>query len=576
MFTWKIGGEAGFGINAAGAIFSKFVSRSGYYAFDYIEYPSLIRGGHNALEVVISSEDNQRFLENKIDCLVCLNKETYQKHSPWCHQKSLILYDQDDFKIEGDQILINIPLKKILNELGGNLVMRNTIMLGASIALLGGEIEILLNILKEQFEKKGESVISFNQKFAQAGYDYVIKNYASLINPILKKKTSTPKLVISGNEAFSLGTVLADCRFYAAYPMTPSSSVLHTLAAWQKETGMVVRHAEDEIAVINNALGASFAGVRAAVGTSGGGFSLMVESISLAGITETPIVIFLAQRPGPATGMPTWTEQGDLLFAIFAGHGEFPKIVLAPSNHKEMIKIAAEAFNLADIYQTPVIVLSDMYLSESHATVDKEIVDQIVNNYQVNRGKLVNNFTPQSKLSAFLRYQITDNGISERLLPGTPGFFYQANSYEHIEDGHTTEDNIERKKQVEKRNKKINTFLKNHFQLPRIIGDINKAEIIFISWGSTEGAILQAIKQLEKKNINAALIHFTYLFPMDKEKIKPLLQQNKRYILVENNSQGQFGQLLKMISGVEINEKILKYDGRPIRPFEIVNYIINS
>jgi 2-oxoglutarate ferredoxin oxidoreductase subunit alpha len=576
MFTWKIGGEAGFGINAAGAIFSKFVSRSGYYAFDYIEYPSLIRGGHNALEVVISSEDNQRFLENKIDCLVCLNKETYQKHSFWCHQKSLILYDQDDFIIEGDQILINIPLKKILNELGGNLVMRNTIMLGASIALLGGEIEILLNILKEQFEKKGESVISFNQKFAQAGYDYVIKNYASLINPILKKKTSTPKLVISGNEAFSLGAVLADCRFYAAYPMTPSSSALHTLASWQKETGMVVRHAEDEIAVINNALGASFAGVRAAVGTSGGGFSLMVESISLAGITETPIVIFLAQRSGPATGMPTWTEQGDLLFAIFAGHGEFPKIVLAPSNHEEMIKIGAEAFNLADIYQTPAIVLSDMYLSESHATVDKAVVDQIVNNYQVNRGKLVNNFTPQSKLSAFLRYQITDDGISERILPGTSGFFYQANSYEHIEDGHTTEDNIERKKQVEKRNKKINTFLKNHFQPPRIIGDINKAEIIFISWGSTEGTISQAIKQLEGKNIKTALIHFTYIFPMKKEKIKPLLQQNKRYVLVENNSHGQFGQLLKMISGVEINEKILKYDGRPIRPFEIVSYIINS
>jgi 2-oxoglutarate ferredoxin oxidoreductase subunit alpha len=575
MYTWKIGGEAGFGINAAGAIFSKFVSRSGYYAFDYIEYPSLIRGGHNALEVVISSEDNQRFLENKIDCLVCLNKETYQKHSPWCHQKSLILYDQDDFIIEGDQILINIPLKKILNELGGNLVMRNTIMLGASIALLGGEIEILLDILKDQFEKKGESVISFNQKFAQAGYDYVTKNYVSLINPILKKKTSTTKLVISGNEAFSLGVVLADCRFYAAYPMTPSSSVLHTLAAWQKETGMVVRHAEDEIAVINNALGASFAGVRAAVGTSGGGFSLMVESISLAGITETPIVIFLAQRPGPATGMPTWTEQGDLLFAIFAGHGEFPKIVLSPANHEEMIKIGAEAFNLADIYQTPVIVLSDMYLSESHATVDKEIVDQIVSDYQVNRGKLVNNFILQSKLSAFLRYQITDDGISERLLPGTPGFFYQANSYEHIEDGHTTEDDIERKKQVEKRNKKMDVFLKNHFQPPKIIGDIDKAEIIFISWGSTQGVISQAIKQLEEKNINTALIHFTYLFPMDKKKIKPLLAKNKRYILVENNSHGQFGQFLKMISGAEINERILKYDGRPIRPFEIVSYIIN-
>jgi 2-oxoglutarate ferredoxin oxidoreductase subunit alpha len=576
MFTWKIGGEAGFGINAAGAIFSKFVSRSGYYAFDYIEYPSLIRGGHNALEVVISSEDNQRFLENKIDCLVCLNKETYQKHSSWCHQKSLVLYDQDDFTIEGNQILINIPLKKILNELGGNLIMRNTIMLGASIALLGGEIEILLNILKEQFEKKGESVVSFNQKFAQAGYDYIIKNYASLINPILKKKNSAVKLVISGNEAFSLGTVLADCRFYAAYPMTPSSSVLHTLAAWQNDTGMVVRHAEDEIAVINNALGASFAGVRAAVGTSGGGFSLMVESISLAGVTETPIVIFLSQRPGPATGMPTWTEQGDLLFAVFSGHGEFPKIVLAPSNHEEMIKIGAEAFNLAEIYQTPVIVLSDMYLSESHATVDKELVDQIINNYQINRGKLANNPSSTSKLSPFLRYKNTEDGISERLLPGTPGFFFQANSYEHLEDGHTTEDDIVRRRQVEKRNRKIDTFLKNHFLLPKIYGDLESSQIVFISWGSTEGSILRSRKQLEEKNIKTALIHFSYIFPMDSERIKSLIYEDKRYVLVENNSHGQFGQLLKMTLGVEIKEKILKYDGRPIRPFEIVNYIINS
>jgi 2-oxoglutarate ferredoxin oxidoreductase subunit alpha len=576
MFTWKIGGEAGFGINAAGAIFSKFVARSGYYAFDYIEYPSLIRGGHNALEVVISSEKNRRFLENKIDCLVCLNKETYQKHSPWCHAKSLVLYDQDDFTIEGNQLLVNIPLKKILRELGGDLVMRNTIMLGASVALLGGEIEILLSILKEQFEKKGEAVVSFNQKFANAGYQYVMTNYSSLINPILKKRDSTPKLVISGNEAFSLGAVLADCRFYAAYPMTPSSSVLHTLAVWQKETGMVVRHAEDEIAVINNALGASFAGVRAAVGTSGGGFSLMVESVSLAGVTETPIVIFLAQRPGPATGMPTWTEQGDLLFSIFSGHGEFPKIVLAPSNHEEMIKLSAEAFNLADIYQTPVIVLSDMYLSESHATVEKEMVNQIINNYQIDRGKLIDQLTQQAKLTPFLRYKLSEDGISERLLPGTPGFFYQANSYEHIEDGHTTEDGIERKKQVEKRNRKTDSFLKNHFQTPKIIGDINEAEIVFVSWGSTEGIVIEAKRQLEEKSIKSAIIQFSYLFPMDKERVKPLFTQSKRYILVENNSLGQFGSLLTMETGIEISERILKYDGRPIKPFEIVDHIINS
>jgi 2-oxoglutarate ferredoxin oxidoreductase subunit alpha len=302
----------------------------------------------------------------------------------------------------------------------------------------------------------------------------------------------------------------------------------------------------------------------------------MVESVSLAGVTETPIVIFLAQRPGPATGMPTWTEQGDLLFSIFSGHGEFPKIVLAPSNHEEMIKLGAEAFNLADIYQTPVIVLSDMYLSESHATVEKEMVNQIINNYQIDRGKLIDQLTQQAKLTPFLRYKLSEDGISERLLPGIPGFFYQANSYEHIEDGHTTEDGIERKKQVEKRNRKTDSFLKNHFQTPKIIGDINEAEIVFVSWGSTEGTVIEAKRQLEEKSIKSAIIHFSYLFPMDKERVKPLFAQNKRYILVENNSLGQFGSLLTMETGKEINERILKYDGRPIKPFEIVDHIINS
>lgn len=569
-FTWKIGGEAGFGINAGGAIFSKFVARSGYYSFDYIEYPSLVRGGHNALELVIADEEVGT-LKEKIDCLICLNQETYKRHSFRLDDKSFIVYDEDEFQPNGVGKKVNLPFKKILLELNGSALMKNTVALGASVALFGGEIEILLEILKEQFTKKGEKIVNFNQTFAQAGYDYVRNHYQHLIQEILVKKEANNKLTVSGNEAFSLGAVLADCRFYAAYPMTPSSSVLHTLASWQEKIGMVVRHAEDEISVINHALGASFAGVRSAVGTSGGGFALMVESVSFAGIAEIPVVIFLAQRPGPATGMPTWTEQGDLLFSIFAGHGEFPKIVLAPSDHLEMIKLSAEAFNLADIYQTPVIVLSDMFLSESHRTIDEEKINQLVNQYQINRGNLIKNLEKTEKIQPFLRYQITEDGISPRLLPGTLGYFYQANSYEHLENSHTTEEAEEREKQVKKRNKKIQLFLKNHFQKPKVYGDLENASFIFVSWGSNKESILVAVKELEKKyQIRAALVHFSYLYPLDRELLISLFNRNKQYILVENNSTSQLGKLLSMSLGIEIKNKILRYDGRPITSYFII------
>lgn len=571
-FTWKIGGEAGFGINASGAMFSRFVSRSGYYAFDYIEYPSLIRGGHNALEVLISDEDCG-FLDDKIDLLVCLNQETYQRHKHRLTKKSLIITDENKFLPEADGQIINIPFKKIVKDLDGNVVMQNTVCLGATVALLNGELNILFDLIKEQFVKKGDAVVAFNQKFAQVGFDYIKNHYSYLIQPILVKKNNKEKLVISGNEAFSLGAILGDCRFYAAYPMTPSSSVLHTLALWQKQTEMIVRHAEDEISVINHAIGASFAGVRSAVGTSGGGFSLMVESVSFAGIAEIPLVIFLAQRPGPATGMPTWTEQGDLLFSIFAGHGEFPRIILAPSDHFEMIRLSAEAFNLADIYQTPLIILSDMYLSESHRTIDKERVDQLIKNYRVERGKIKNNLksqTTNTKPLNYLRYKVTDDGISESLRPGTPGYFYQANSYEHLEDGHTTEAADERKKQVDKRSRKITTYLKNHFSMPKIFGDLDHSSIVFVSWGSTKETILETKRRLEEKNIKSCLIHFSYLYPLDGARLKELFFKDKYYVLVENNSQGQLGKLLRMETGVEIKNKILRYDGRPITAKQIL------
>ncbi|MFA5769947.1 MAG: 2-oxoacid:acceptor oxidoreductase subunit alpha [Patescibacteria group bacterium] len=581
-FTWMIGGEAGFGIMTTGVVFSKIATRSGYHIFDYVEYPSLIRGGHNAYEVHVADVEVSH-LNPSIDVLVCLNKETYEKHKHRLTSSSLVVFDQEEFEIKEDIKKIIVPFKKILSDLKGQPIMKNTISLGVSIGLLGGDIDELIKIISEQFSKKGNEVINFNKLFVQAGYDAVKKNYSDLILNYLVKKIGEENLVITGNDAFALGSVIADARAYVAYPMTPSSTVLTDLAAWQEKVGMVVRHAEDEISVINTAIGSSFAGVRSAVGTSGGGFALMVESLSFSGITEIPIVVFIAQRPGPATGMPTWTEQGDLLFSVFSGHGEFPKIVLAPGDNEEMIELTAKAYNLADIYQMPVIVMSDMYLSESHKSVSKKFVDKFISEYKVNRGKLINEITnnksqitneSQNSNNKYLRYKLSDDGISERLVPGTPGSFYQANSYEHIEDGHTTEEAQPRIDQVDKRARKWTTYLKSDFSMPKVYGELEKSEMVFVSWGSTKGIILQAQKLLTAKGVVSALIHFNHIYPLDIEKVKALFKENKKYILIENNSWGQFGKLLMMETGIKIKEKILKYDGRPITAEEVVHKVI--
>ncbi|MBI4226343.1 2-oxoacid:acceptor oxidoreductase family protein, partial [Candidatus Roizmanbacteria bacterium] len=409
-FTWKIGGEAGFGIMTTGLVFSKIANRLGYYTFDYIEYPSLIRGGHNAFEAVVSDEEVHG-LKKEIDLLLCLNADTYKFHRHRLSSQSRILYDPDEFSIQEENFVkISVPFKKILSDLKGQAVMKNTIAIGATLAIIGSDLAIIDDIIEKQFAKKGQEVVDSNEKLAALGFEHVNRNHSQFIKPILIKKQAEQRLVMSGNDAFSLASIISDCRVYSAYPMTPSSSVLTTIASWQEKAGIVARHSEDEISVINTALGASFAGVRSAVGTSGGGFALMVESVSLAGISEIPIVIFLAQRPGPATGMPTWTEQGDLLFACHAGHGEFPKIVLAPGDNEEMLELTTKAFNLADIYQTPVIIMSDMFLSESHKTVRKKFIDDLTTNYKINRGKTIDqNQISNIKNQKYLRYELTDD-----------------------------------------------------------------------------------------------------------------------------------------------------------------------
>lgn len=567
-FNWKIGGEAGFGIMTTGLLVSKIAIRSGYHIFDYNEYPSLIRGGHNTYEVHISDEE-VRSMKWGVDLLICLNEDTFKHHKNRLSATSLVVYDPDEFVIDADVIKIPVYFKKHKKEMEVHQMMINTIAMGATIALLDGDLNLFFEIIEGQFKRKGSEVVDFNKKLAQVGYDEVVGNSPQHIRKILTRKHEKEKMIMTGNDAFAFGSVAADCRFFAAYPMTPTSTILSTLADWQIKTGMVVRHSEDEIAVINSALGASFVGARSAVGTSGGGFALMVEAISYAGVAEIPIVIMLGQRPGPATGMPTWTEQGDLLFAVHSGHGEFPKIVLAPGDVNEMVKLTAKAFDLADMYQLPVIVMGDKLVNESHKSEIKKEILGFMSHYTPNRGKTVT----RTKQSPYLRFKLEHDGISERLIPGQAGVFYQANSYDHLEDSHTTEEALPRQQQVDKRFTKWHTYKRNHFVPPEVIGDPDRGKVVFVSWGGNKGTIIEAQKLLLNRGVETSFIHFSHIYPLDKAVITPLFHQNKRYVLVENNASGQFGQLLRMETGIDIEEKILKYNGRPFWPEEIADYI---
>ncbi len=563
---WKIGGEAGSGIMTTGFDFARIASKLGYHIAGFAEYPSLVRGGYNTYEVAFST-DKIYSSKRGIDILVCLNKDTFNNNKERLHKGSLVIYDKESFTIEQKDIKsIVIPFNKIITDEGAVSIMINTIALGASFAALGWPLESYMELLKETFADKGDEVVAKNTKLAQDGYDLVVKKFGKLVLAFEKPEKIEPQLIMTGNDAFSLGAVIADCRLYSAYPMTPASSVLTQLAGWAEKTGMVVRHAEDEIAVMLTSLGGSYAGVRTAVGTSGGGFALMVESLSFAGVAEVPIVVFIAQRPGPATGMPTWTEQGDLLFTAHAGHGEFPRIILAPGDIEEMYKLTAEAFDFADIYQTPVIVLSDKHLSESIWSTPKMVLKLFARIYEPRRGKVVRSVDGQ-----YLRYKISEDGISPILQPGKDGHFYQINSYEHLEDGHTTEDHQQRVAQVDKRNRKEKTYLMSHFKKPQLYG-VENADIVLVAWGSLKGALLDCLSVLKEKGINAGLMHFTHIFPLD-ESVGEMFADNKRYILVENNSYGQFGRILKEQVGVEIRGKFLKYDGRQIFAEEVADFV---
>ena len=570
--TIKIGGEAGFGIKVAGASLGKVFLRMGYEMFDYTEYPSLIRGGHNTFEITIGQKVYHHI--RPVNLLIALNQKSIDDHMEELSADAGIIYDPDRIKVTSNNLtnkqghkFFPVPLSQILKETGGSDLMKNTVALGATLAVLGANLEGFLDLLRQTFGKKSPKIVDDNIKAAQGGYDFVKNNFKEVFAYQVEHQTEKDQIYISGNEAVALGAIACGVKAYFGYPMTPSSSLLVYMAKNGPKYGILVRQPEDEISVLNGALGASFTGARAMVGTSGGGFSLMTEALGLSGITETPITIFMGQRPGPATGLPTWSGQADLRFLMHAAQDEFPRMIIAPGDHEECFYLTAQALNFAEIYQMPVFVLSDKNLAEGGKTVAPFDQSRI----KIERGEWAT-AEQIKKAGKYLRYKVTESGISPRALPGVEGGMHAANSDEHDEYGYNNETSTNRNAQHEKRMRKLETALKV-IPDPILYGP-KDADLTIVSWGSTKGAILQAMEDLRDKSVN--FLHFTYLWPFPTEGAVRMLKSAKKLMVIESNITGQFEGMIRQYVGRAPELNFRKYDGRPFWPHEIGERIVGS
>ncbi|MFZ5501863.1 MAG: 2-oxoacid:acceptor oxidoreductase subunit alpha, partial [Candidatus Micrarchaeota archaeon] len=568
-FVCKIGGQAGAGVMVASRLMVKCFTRGGYHAIAYPEYPSLIRGGHNSVQIRVADGKIHAPLQ-EIDLLVALNKDALFYHMSSMAEGGVIIYDKlidaSKFKVKKGVKMHALPLLDLTKEVGGTEQMKNTTALGAALAAVEYPLDVLAGIMQDEFGRKGEAVVKKNMDAAKAGYDFV-KSNSMHCKKALKPLSDERKVIITGNEAISLGAVAGGMKFYSAYPMTPASSILHYLIANERSLDIVTKQTEDEIAAINYAIGASFAGARAMVGTSGGGFALMVEALGMAALAEVPIVVSLVQRVGPSTGMPTWTEQADLRFALHASQGDFPRIILAPGDIDECFYMSAEAFNLAERYQVPVIIISDKYLSESVFTTERFDMKRV----KIDRGKIASGLPELAPMARWKRYELTKDGVSPRVFPGTPNGLHVGTSYEHDETGFSTESFIMRTKQVQKRAKKAASILKE-MEGPQLHGP-KSADVTLVGWGSTKLSALDALPLLQRAGIKANYLHFSHLFPLDEKEVQKAFAGKRNLIMLEGNSTAQFAGMLKQYAGLEMDFHLLKYDGRPFFPEQIAEEV---
>jgi 2-oxoglutarate ferredoxin oxidoreductase subunit alpha len=555
-YSIRLGGEAGQGIQTVGYTLSKVFSRAGYHVFTHQDYESRVRGGHNFFQMRLSDKPVTGPRE-VIDILVAFDHESIARYEGQLTDYGQVIYDSRSLKKSYDKSqFLDIPFEALAMEQGGSRIMANTVATGAIMGMLGMELDILLGLLREAFHRKGEEVVTANLNAAMAGHDYAVRECVRCSFALAP--AAKPRMLISGVDAIAMGAIASGCKFYSAYPMTPSTGIMDYVADKAKEFGIVVEQAEDEIAAVNMALGASFAGVRAMTGSSGGGFALMVEGVSLAAMTETPLVIALGQRPGPATGFPTRTEQAELLFTLHSGHGEFPRVVFAPGNPEQAFFLTHKAFDIAEKYQIPVFIMFDQYLADTQWTLEGiDLKELRYTDYRLRAGAL-------STLKSYRRHLLTENGVSPLGVPGESRHLVVTDSDEHDEEGHMVEDAETRIKMVDKRLFKKLPLIAQEIAPPLLYGSA-EPDVIIVGWGSTYGVLKESVDAMMKEK-KIALLHFSEIYPFPRNEepgYLDMLKNAKLTICVENNATGQFARLMRAEKGYEFHARINKYDGRP-------------
>jgi 2-oxoglutarate ferredoxin oxidoreductase subunit alpha len=570
--TIRIGGEAGHGVESSGAGFCKALARGGLHVFGLPDYYSRIRGGHNFYSVRVSDQPLHSHAE-PVHLLLALTEETIPRHRDKIVEGGAIVYDSNVIQRTGEDpkgfSFLPVPLSDMAKEKAGTVLARNTVALGVTAGLTGFDLDPMQSVIRQNFARKGQAVVDGNLAAAEAGWQEGWKHAADFPFKLERILDASPRMVLNGTEAFSLGALAGGCRFTAGYPMTPGSPVLHWMAAHSARYGVVLKHTEDEIAAINMAIGAAHMGARALVPTSGGGFALMVEALGLAGITETPVVIYNAQRPGPSTGLATRNEQGDMLFMLYASQGEFPRFLLSPGTHEQCFVAGWRAFNLAEKYQTPALVLSDHYLAVAVRTLELDAFD--FDAVEIDRGQLLSEAELDALDGEYLRYRITESGISPRAVPGHPKAVYVATGNEHEESGTTTEEPGMRTAQVEKRQRKL-IGMAEEMSGPQRYGP-DEAEVTFVCWGSTYGPLREAVDRLNAEWPGRAnMLHFVDLWPFPAEAAMAAFGQARKLVAVEVNATGQLATLIRSQTGRQMDGTILKYDGRAFTPEHIVSF----
>ncbi|SFE98641.1 2-oxoacid:acceptor oxidoreductase subunit alpha [Alteribacillus iranensis] len=566
---WKVGGQQGEGIESTGEIFSVGMNRLGYHLYGYRHFSSRIKGGHTNNKVRVSTEKVNAVSE-ELDILVAFDQESIDVNYHELSEGGVIIADakfKPENPADSKADLHAVPFTEIAKE-HGTALMKNMVAIGATCAVLRMEVEVFTSIIQEIFGRKGEDMVEKNMQAMQAGFHYMKDSLGNEEESLsLAAADGEKRMYMIGNDAIALGALAAGVRMMPAYPITPASDIMEYLIKKLPDVGGTVIQTEDEIAACSMAIGSNYAGVRSLTASAGPGLSLMMEAIGLAGMTETPLVVVDTQRGGPSTGLPTKQEQSDLMQMIYGTHGDIPKVVMAPSTADEAFYDAAESFNIADEYQCPVILLSDLQLSLSKQTVEPFDLTQV----DIRRGKVLDEVKEREDKNAyFKRYQVTEDGISPRVLPGTKNGIHHVTGLEHNEEGRPTEATQNRKDQMEKRMRKLDRLVERFPNPVAVNAPHEESDLLLVGFNATRGAIEEAMAELEKEGIKANHAHIRLIHPFPTEQLKPYVDAAKQVLVVENNATGQLANIIKMNVGqIDKIHSHLKFDGDPFYPEEI-------